>query len=326
MKRYRKWLIGFITIIIIIMNMFFFGVIELKERVPNKIVLIPKSTDPEFEFWQTVKQGAELAAKEENVILEVRGPLLEKDIEAQKQVLREAIDEKADIIILAAADTHALVELIEEAKAKKLTILTVDSKTEGVEDMQHVATNNVEAARALTQYIANNIEAEGEIAMVSFVEGTSSAKEREEGYKEEMKHYPQIKMRPTVYCEGTVQGSYKVTKKLLNQYPNLKGIVGANQQSTDGICDAVQELGLAGKIKIVGFDSSNTIIYGLEKNIIDAIVVQKPFNMGYLAVKNGLEAYRGKKTEQFIDTGYKFIDRETLYLIENQKLLYPIIK
>ncbi|PHV72131.1 hypothetical protein CS063_01235 [Sporanaerobium hydrogeniformans] len=326
MKKIKKWMIVVAAILIILVNIIGFKWVEFKEKGSIKIVLIPKSVSSDFEFWQTVMQGAELAAKEENAILEVKGALLEKDIETQKQALKEAIDEKADVIIIAAADTKALIELIEEAQAKKITVLTVDSKTEGIENIQHVATNNIEAARALTQYMASAIEEGGEVAMVSFVEGTGTAKEREQGYKEEMQRHPFLKMHPTVYCEGTVQGSYKVTKELLKKYPNLKGIIGANQQSTDGICDAVQELGLTGKIKVVGFDSSNTIIYALEKDVIDAIIVQKPFNMGYLAVKNGLEVYRGKKIPEFIDTGYKFIDKETLYLIENQKLLYPIIK
>ena len=95
---------------------------------------------------------------------------------------------------------------------------------------------------------------------------------------------------------------------------------------TEGICLAIEELGLSKKIKVVGFDSSNVIIEALEKGIIEAILVQKPFNMGYLGVKVAVDLFDGKKVEQDIDTGYKLITADTLYDTENQKLLYPIIR
>jgi ribose transport system substrate-binding protein len=302
-----------------------FRVIDNK-RVPNKIVLIPKSISPEFEFWQTVKMGAELAAKEENVRLETRGPMLERNIENQKEILRDAINERADIILLAATNVDALKSLVEEAKLKNITVLTVDSTVEGVQGITNVATDSVQASAVLTNYLIEQLNEQGEIIMVNFVEGASTAKERDLGYKVEAGKYKNIIMHPTVYTGGTTSDAYRATKKVLAEYPNLKGIVAANQQVTDAVCDAVQEMGLQGKVKVVGFDSSRNIIYALEKEIIDAIVVQKPFNMGYLAVKNALQVYRGKKVPSYVDTGYKLINKETLYQTENQKLLYPIIK
>ena len=135
-----------------------------------------------------------------------------------------------------------------------------------------------------------------------------------------------VKQLPTVYTEGTTESAYKKAKEIIKQYPNLKGIVGANQYMTEGICLAIEELGLSKKIKVVGFDSSNVIIEALEKGIIEAILVQKPFNMGYLGVKVAVDLFYGKKVEQGTDTGYKLITADTLYDTENQKLLYPIIR
>ena len=325
MKKISKiFLIGIICLLVF-STVIAFVIID-KKRTPNKIVLITKSISLDFEFWQTVKMGAELAAKEENIVIETRGAELEKDIEEQKRIFKETIDEKPDIILLAASDEYALVELIQEAKNNNITILTVDSKAEGVSDIKHVATNNVEAAKTLTKYMVDSIEQSGEVIMINFFEGASTAKEREAGYKEEIKRYSSITVHPTVYAGGTVQGAYRVAKEVIKKYPHLKAIVGGNQPVTDGICDAVKEMGLEGKIMVVGFDSSNTIIYAIEKGILDSIIVQKPFNMGYLAVKYSIDMYKGKTIPDFIDTGYKFINKETLYYTENQKLLYPIIK
>ncbi len=325
MNKTNKWTLVIVGVIVIASITTTFKLLDHR-KLPNKIVLIPKSIAPEFEFWQTIKMGAELAAKEEGVRIETRGPFLERNIESQKEILKEAIDEKVDIILLAATNVDALKSLVEEAKGQGITLLTVDSTVEGVPNITNVATDSVQASAVLTKHLIEILDQKGEIIMINFVEGASTAKERDLGYKEEASKYEHIFMHPTVYTEGTTSDAYRATKKVLLEYPTLSGIVAANQQVTDAVCDAIQELGLQGKVKVVGFDSSKSIIYALEKNVIEAIVVQKPFNMGYLAVKNSLQAYTGKKIPEYIDTGYKLINKETLYLTENQKLLYPIIK
>ncbi|WP_070000953.1 substrate-binding domain-containing protein [Cellulosilyticum sp. I15G10I2] len=325
MKKVNKWVLIVSILIVTAGALISFKLLNYR-GLPNKIILIPKSISPEFEFWQTVRMGAELAAKEENVQIETRGPLLERNIESQKEILKEAINEQADIILLAATNVDALKDLVEEAKLQGITVLTVDSTVEGVQNITNVATDSIQASAVLTKYLIERLGQQGEIIMINFVEGASTANERDLGYKQEASKYKDIIMHPTVYTEGTTSDAYRATKQILKDYPNLKGIVAANQQVTDAVCDAVQEMDLQGKVKVVGFDSSRNIIYALEKNVIDAIVVQKPFNMGYLAVKHAIQAYRGKKIASYLDTGYKLINKETLYATENQKLLYPIIK
>ncbi|MDF2877853.1 MAG: hypothetical protein K0S30_949 [Clostridia bacterium] len=324
-KRNKQTIVGLIIGLIALSLLGAYS-IDRQNRLPRKIVLIPKSVSPDFEFWQTVKMGAELAAKEENIIIETRGAMFEKNISEQKQILEKAIEEEVDIILLAATNVDALRELVERARKKGITLLTVDSTVEGVPHITKVATDNVQGAAILTRHLAELLESQGEVIMINFVEGASTAKERATGYEREISQYKEIIMHPTVYTQGTTADAYEATKNVLKKYPELKGIVAANQQVTDAVCEAVEEMGLQSQVSVVGFDSSQTIIYALERDIIDAIIVQKPFNMGYLAVKNGLQAYRGKKIPEYVDTGYKLINKETLYLTENQKLLYPIIK
>lgn len=291
---------------------------------PNKIVLISKSTQSEYVFWDTVMMGAELAAREENIELEYTGPLEEKDIDVQMQILEQKIEEGVDIILLAATDSKRLEPLVKRAKEEGITVVSVDSAVEGQTHI--VATDNIEAASALTRHLVNLVDGQGEVIMLSFVQGTSTAKEREIGYDLEMDRYSRISKLPTVHTEGTTESAYEAAKELLTKYPNLKGIVGANQYTTEGACLAVEELGLTGKVKVVGFDSSTVITEGLEKGLVNAIIVQKPFNMGYIGVKTAIDLFMHKRVESYIDTGYKLITPDVLYLTENQKLLYPIIE
>ena len=316
-----KWFIVGISIGILI----FIGYSSYQSsKKPNKIVLVSKSIQSEYVFWETIRMGAQLAAKEEEIPFEYVGPLEEKDVDKQIEIMNSKIEEGADIILLAAADKERLALSVENAKKKGITLVSVDSSVVGQAEI--VATDNVAAAQELTHYLLESINNEGEVIMLNFVQGASTANEREQGYDLVMAEQSKAKQLPTVYTEGTTESAYKKAKEIIKQYPNLKGIVGANQYMTEGICLAIEELGLSKKIKVVGFDSSNVIIEALEKGIIEAILVQKPFNMGYLGVKVAVDLFYGKKVEQDTDTGYKLITADTLYDTENQKLLYPIIR
>lgn len=293
-------------------------------KKPNKIVLISKSTQSEYVFWDTVMMGAALAAREENIDLEYTGPIEEKDIAVQMQILEREIEEGVDVILLAATDRHKLKGLVEKAQEQGIIVVSVDSAVEGQTHI--VATNNVEAASTLTGHLVSLIEEQGEVIMLNFIQGTSTSKEREQGYDLEIDKYPDVHKLPTIYTEGTTESAYEAAKELLSQYPDLKGIVSGNQYTTEGVCLAVEELGLTGKVKVVGFDSSTVIIEGIEKGVVDSIIVQKPFNMGYIGVKAGIALFRNEQVEGHIDTGYKLITSDVLYQTENQKLLYPIIE
>lgn len=316
-----KWFIVGVSIGILI----FIGYSSYQSsKKPDKIVLVSKSIQSEYVFWETIRMGAQLAAKEEEIPFEYVGPLEEKDVDKQVEIMNSKIEEGANIILLAAADKERLALSVENAKKKGITLVSVDSSVVGQTEI--VATDNVAAAQELTHYLLESINNEGEVIMLNFVQGASTANEREQGYDLVMAGQAKVKQLPTVYTEGTTESAYKKAKEIIKQYPNLKGLVGANQYMTEGICLAIEELGLSKKIKVVGFDSSNVIIEALEKGIIEAILVQKPFNMGYLGVKVAVDLFDGKKVEQDTDTGYKLITADTLYDTENQKLLYPIIR
>lgn len=297
------------------------------QESPEKIIMISKSNDPKFEFWQTVKKGAEIAAKEQGVLFEFRGPHEEQDIEEQKRIIKQSILEKPDIMIVAATDEEELVSLCEEAAEKGIRIFIVDSNIDADIPISFVATNNVKASNVLGHYVASSIGEEGEVIIINFVAGASPAKEREKGLLEAFDAYPDIQVHPTKYTDGTSKQPYEVTKEmLLYQYPKVRAVIGCNQKTLEGVIKAVEELGLQEEITVAGLDSSLEIIHALEKEVLQAIVIQKPFNMGYISVETAIKQYKGEKVPEIIDTGHKLITKSTLNLLENQKLLYPIIK
>lgn len=321
----RKNLIITLIILLLLATPIGFRWIQ-KNKKPNKIVMISKSIAEDFEFWQIVKSGAELASKEEEVMFEYRGPYQEDDVEQQKKIIKDTIVEKPDIMIIAASNEEELIPLCEEAIKVGIKVFTIDSNIASPVPISFSATDNEAAAKTLAEYVAQDIRGKGEVVIINFVAGVSTAKEREKGMKDVFDNYSNITLYPTKYTNGTNHHAYEVTKDLMYQYPNVTAIIGCNQKTTEGVVRAIEELGLQDVITVAGLDSSLEIIHAIEKDIVKAIVVQRPFNMGYISVKNAIQAYKGEKVPKEIDTGYKLITKNTLDLLENQKLLYPFTK
>ena len=74
---------------------------------------------------------------------------------------------------------------------------------------------------------------------------------------------------------------------------------------------------------MVGFDNSVEEIQLMEEGVFQGIIIQKPFNMGYLGIEQAVNLMNGKSIEKNLDSGCKLINRNNMYEEENQRLLYP---
>ena len=100
-------------------------------------------------------------------------------------------------------------------------------------------------------------------------------------------------------------------------------LAGLNEYSAVGAARAVRDLGLSDTIRMIGFDSSQEEVQLREAGVFDAIVIQKPFNMGYLGVERTVEILHGELEPTIVDSGSKLITKDNMYVEENQKLLFP---
>ena len=185
-----------------------------------------------------------------------------------------------------------------------------------------VATDNVEAGRKMGDYIQENFSENVSIGVVGHVKGSSTAVEREAGLREGLGELEK-QIAEVVFCDSDYTKAYQVTKEMLQKNPDINVIAGLNEYSSVGAAQAVVELDLENKIFMVGFDSSLKEVEYLEAEVFDAIVVQKPLNMGYLAVENTVKLLQNKEIPQDIDSGSALITKDTMYSPENQKLLFP---
>ncbi|HSK63088.1 MAG TPA: substrate-binding domain-containing protein, partial [Pyrinomonadaceae bacterium] len=159
-----------------------------------------------------------------------------------------------------------------------------------------------------------------------YAEGSASTAEREEGFIGQMKKsFPEIELVSSdQYAGGTRETAKRASENLLNRYADeVQGIFTPNESTTAGMLLALQDIGKAGKVWFVGFDTSQTFIDAMNANQLHGIVVQNPFNMGYLGVKTMVDSLLGKPVEKKIDTGVMLVTRENMQSPEVQALLHP---
>jgi len=295
----------------------------IKQRY--EITVVIKSMEPSMEFWQVLVDGVQVAAKEFDVDVTVTGPPNESEIDEQIRLIEEAIEARPDAIVMAATDYNRLVPIALAAKKKGISVITIDSGMNSDVADSFIATDNFEAGRKAGKAMADQLDANAKVAIISFVQGTATQIDREGGVLDSLMEAG-ITVVGTYYSDGVEEKAYQITSELSEKHHDLRGIIGLNETSTVGAGKAIRDLGLAGQIQLIGFDSSIDEVKLLEEGVMQATIVQKPFNMGYLGVKTAVEALRNEHIPDRIDTGSVMITKENMYVDENQKLLFPFVE
>lgn len=294
---------------------------ELKQGKPIPVILKANTSQP-FDFWSVVKRGVREAAKEFEIDFYITGPRLEKDIAMQMTIMDQIIERKPPLIILAASDFEGMVPYVEKADEAGIPLITVDSGVNSDIPVSFIATDNLEAGRKAGYALSELLkDSDGKkFAIMSYVKGTATALDREKGV---MESTAGLEYAETLFCEGDREISYELTMELLGRRNDLAGIIALNEPSAIGVAKAVDELGMKEDITVVGFDNAPEEMQYLEEGVMKAIVIQRPFNMGYLSMKTAYEFLTGKKVDPFINTGSLLITAENMYHQELQEVLFP---
>lgn len=282
----------------------------------------------QHEFWKTVEQGARDAGEELDIRITFEAPEDESQIDVQIDMVEEAIENHADAIVLAPLDTERLNNVIEKAVNKGIPVITFDSDVSTKFRVATIGTNNESAGSIAARNAASLMDGKGKVAIVSHVKGSQTAIERNEGFINEIKekYENQIEVVGISYCEGNPDLAKKQALEFIEKYPDLRCIYGSNEGSAVGVAAAVEEKNLEHSIFVIGFDSSDDEIDYLADGVIDGMMVQNPYNMGYLGVRNINKVLDGEDIEEKIDTGATYVNKDNLYDEDTQWLLYPLGK
>jgi ribose transport system substrate-binding protein len=161
----------------------------------------------------------------------------------------------------------------------------------------------------------------GKTILFRHMEGQESTSNRERGALDEMKAANAEVLVENRYSGSNMGEAQRTALNLIDTIREADGIFASNQTASEGMLVALQNNGLAGKIKFVGFDYSPILVEALEQGEIDALVVQDPVQMGYKSVMTMVDYLNGKVIEPVVSTACHLVTRENMNDPEIKPLL-----
>lgn len=248
-------------------------------------------------YWQSIHAGAEKAARELNVEIVWNGPATETDYSGQLQIADAMINQRVDAIAIAPIDRTAMVSVVERAAREKIPVVIFDSGVNTRNFVAQVATDNYRGGVVGAERIGKILNGKGKVAMVAVQPGSTSTMQREQGFEDTLrKSYPEIQIVDKRYGMADFAQSLTVSENMLTAHPDLDALFASNESSTVGAAQALK--GRKGHVRLVGFDSSPTLLEDLQSGLIDSLVVQDPFRMGYASVQAAVKKLAGGAPEK----------------------------
>ncbi|MBI3665427.1 MAG: substrate-binding domain-containing protein [Acidobacteria bacterium] len=275
-------------------------------------------------FWQSVHAGAAAAARELGVEIRWNGPAMENEYSRQVQIVDSMINARVDGLVLAPTDQVALVSVVERAARENIPVTIFDSGINTENYVSFVATNNYGAGQMAARRIGQILGGQGNVAMMMNMPGSASTLEREKGFAEALaREFPGVRIVERQFGMSDRAKAMSVAEDILTAHPEINGIFASNEPSSVGAAQALKSRQLAGKIKLVGFDSSPTLVDDLKAGVFDSLVVQDPFNIGYTAVKTVVAKLKGETPAKKIDSPARVLTAADLDKPEVERLLNP---
>jgi ribose transport system substrate-binding protein len=276
--------------------------------------LVPKSIGQIY--WEAARRGMEKAAKEENVKSQFTGPPA-TDIAKQIDIIENLLLQGVAGIAISPNDPTAVKDVIARAIDKGVPVVTFDSDAPDSKRIAYIGTDNEAAGRVAGETLAALLGNKGKVAIITGGLGAHNLNLRIRGFRAAMANFPEITLLDPRPCEDDSEKATAIAENLLTADSELTGFFGVSAPGGPGAARAVKATNKVGKIKIVGFDDTPECRQFIKEGIIQATIAQRPFDMGYKAIKVLVEARKGNMPEtKIMDTGVTVITPENIDKVE----------
>lgn len=275
------------------------------------IAVVPKMTS--IAWFQRMEVGVKEYAKETGMDAFYTGPS-EGDGALQAQAVEDLISQGVDAICVVPFSTEALEPVLKKAKEAGIVVITHEAA--GMENVDYdiEAFDNEEYGRHFMEKLGEVTGGEGEYVLevgaltsASHNQWVDSSKELQEKEFPNMSQYGD-----KIETSDDQSVSYEKVKEVLTANPNIKGIQGSAMADVAGAALAAEELGLAGKVKIVGTSLVSVSGKYVEDGTIDMISFWDPAIAGKAMIALATKVLDGEKVETGLDLGLEGYENLTL--------------
>ncbi|MDN7852605.1 sugar ABC transporter substrate-binding protein [Burkholderia seminalis] len=269
--------------------------VHAQSAAKPKVALVMKSLANEF--FLTMETGAKDYQKHNANQFELvtNGIKDETDTANQIRIVEQMIVSKVDAIVLAPADSKALVPVVKKAVDAGIVVVNIDNrldpdvlKSKNL-NVPFVGPDNRKGARKIGDYLAKRLKAGDQVGIVEGVSTTTNAQQRTAGFQDAMKAGG-MKVVSVQSGEWEIDKGNAVAAAMLNEYPNLKALLCGNDNMAIGAVSAVRAAGKQGKVLVVGYDNINAIKPMLKDGRVLATADQYAAKQAVFGIDTALKA------------------------------------
>ncbi|WP_412021896.1 sugar ABC transporter substrate-binding protein [Burkholderia cepacia] len=269
--------------------------VHAQSAAKPKVALVMKSLANEF--FLTMETGAKEYQKHNasQFDLITNGIKDETDTANQIRIVEQMIVSKVDAIVLAPADSKALVPVVKKAVDAGIIVVNIDNrldpdvlKSKNL-NVPFVGPDNRKGARKIGDYLAKRLKAGDQVGIVEGVSTTTNAQQRTAGFQDAMKAGG-MKVVSVQSGEWEIDKGNAVASAMLNEYPNLKALLCGNDNMAIGAVSAVRAAGKQGKVLVVGYDNINAIKPMLKDGRVVATADQYAAKQAVFGIDTALKA------------------------------------
>jgi ribose transport system substrate-binding protein len=251
------------------------------------------------EFFSTMAKGAEAHQYEhaEEYELIVNGIKDERDLARQVSLVEEMVAQAVDAIVIAPADSKALVTVLKRAADAGIAVVNIDNRLDpevlriaGLE-VPFVGPDNRKGARAVGEVLAAKLEAGDGVAILEGVRTADNAVQRRLGFEDAMKAAG-MEILDSQSAEWEMDLANRVASAILSEHPDLKALLCSNDSMALGALAAVKAAGREGEVWIVGFDNISAIRGAVESGEVLATADQHADELAVYGIEYALQIVR----------------------------------
>jgi len=292
------------------------GTFQLSEEISARVqngdtpVFIVSYHDVSNEFAPFIKQGVDQAVQELGVDARMVGPV-GGNADEQIAELENLIETGIDGIAISSASTDALAPIIDRALADGIPVVTYNTDNPASSRLAFVGQDLVQSGREAGKLMCDVLGGEGQILITTLDAAAQWSIDREAGAREALAECPGVEVLSTVNTGTEPQQIYSSIENAMLANPTATGILSLECCSTPAAGEYVKRNGLAGEVKVVGFDLLPETVQLVSEGIILATIDQAPERQSFEAVRLLFEVLNGESVED-VDTGVKVYTPENI--------------
>lgn len=308
-------LVGIISVLWVSTYLYVNGTRKMNEDVKISVIVYGSSRDR----WAALRQGIDQGASDLSYQVSFVTMVSDSNYEEQIELIEREIDNGADGLIIAASNSVKLSEIIKDT-AVNIPVVMVESNVADGKGLTYLSADNYSMGLNIGRSVILNSDKKRKIALLMENHQRESVINRYDGFMDSLQ-YSDFEIDLWERDEKDDDLALLIEKKLKSSRVDI--IVALDTETLETVVESVSTYGFNGYV--YGIGSTNTIIHYLDYGLIKAIVYQNEFNMGYISVRKLFSDDREPKNFE-TEVDFRTINRETMYLPKNQRLVFPIIQ